>query len=121
MGDTMSEQRHTPGPWFVDPRGVDGSTNATIGIFDHDWAAQPMANGVNFIAMVAWQGPDARGAQAANAAFIVRACNAHDDLLEALWASAAAWRMMGASLRNNEYCLDKAEKAEAAIAKALPE
>lgn len=69
--------RHTPGPWKVANNGISGKKTATFRI----WRNDPLqADGENKgYACIA---PHVHGE--ANAAFIVRACNAHDDLLAAL-------------------------------------
>jgi hypothetical protein len=62
---------HTPGPWRYEKRG-DGS----VGI----WAQ----NDTKVIGMTAGWESEFEEPTEANAEFIVRACNSHDELLEAL-------------------------------------
>jgi hypothetical protein len=70
----VSEAQHTPGPWKV--FGV--RRNQYLAVIDSipDQDGKVIANCICHVAMT---NPDAQ----ANAEFIVRACNAHDDLLEA--------------------------------------
>lgn len=88
--------RHTPTPWQVGQAG-----NANIVHFDGD-DVRPVAH-----------------AEANNVAFIVRACNSHDELLEALSAvteSLADTRDV--ELGNDPDGWEAVKKGRAAIAKA---
>ena len=110
-------QKHTPGPWRVDPQpwmgGFDGSIPhylivGTIGgktqrtIADvGQWADRPNAE------------IDAR--------FIVRACNAHEELLAALEAISDAWSNKRPLSWQPDGHHQLLEQARAAIAKASPQ
>jgi len=67
----MTEQIHTPGPWKVAEEGHMGRGRG-VGIIDTDTGALVAEVGT---------GDDA---SAVTAAFIVKACNSHDALLDAL-------------------------------------
>jgi hypothetical protein len=70
----MTEIKHTPTPWFFLKNGPDYAISATksrIARFSDIFATQPHSEA---------QYEEAE----ANAEFIVRACNAHDDLVAAL-------------------------------------
>lgn len=69
--------KHTPTPWAVE------SDNSSPSIYViQDWEAQHIHPSWNCVANI-WS-VQKRQVQEANAAFIVQACNAHDDLVEAL-------------------------------------
>ena len=70
------EVKHTPGPWYYRKTKIDGITN-------YDVMAEDGEEDPWFIAMVMKSAnPDLSGKE--NAAFIVRACNSHYEMLEAL-------------------------------------
>ena len=101
---------HTPGPWkHIRQRATDDS---------HDVMA-PGETGAICVATCGHQGCD-NGVIAANARFIVRACNAHDELLEACMNAQGAYealKLLGAHthLPGYESCINKLNTA---IAKA---
>jgi hypothetical protein len=102
--------KHTPGPWRAFANGGDDTDPRKLiicakGGFDNDW---------HMIAQADYGFPN-DGDPEANAAFIVRACNAHDDMLAALKAfHAFATEAPGLGLQWRSIV----KKAEAAIAKA---
>ncbi len=73
----MSETKHTPGPWDVQNKGTLGCRSAR-----HEVVAGINRDGSKNLPTIVRM-PDLSEASYANAAFIVRACNAHDDLLAA--------------------------------------
>lgn len=91
--------KHTPVPWFSLSGGY---ISASVG---PDWYSKLVARTQSAIE------EDGR----ANAAFIVRACNAHDDLLEAC-KEAAEWLESGAN--GDAWALAPAKTLRAAIARA---
>jgi hypothetical protein len=90
----MSNTKHTPGPWIA----VNEAIRAEVKPRMHQTIAQTLL--VNYAD---------RGEHLANAAFIVTACNAHDDLLEALQAARPfimeAYRDHGHESANVVLCL----------------
>lgn len=99
---------HTPTPWHAN-----GTTVTTIGL-------RPLY----VLAQTGTVGGQCAGEEKATAAFIVRACNAHDDLVEAL---ELAVQYVGKGVAEGAYdgCIMPGEKAldaiEAALAKAKGE
>jgi hypothetical protein len=82
---------HTPGPWGI---------NITAG-------NRPLIDSGSYdIAVVSKQ--PGESAMHANAAFIVRACNAHDDLVAALEKIATGWHWIGECVRTAQAALAKA-------------
>ena len=69
----MAEQQHSPLPWRVDYRGICGGNSCGCGL------------GFRRIAVIkvtsAYPNAELEAENAANAAFIVRACNSHYELL----------------------------------------
>lgn len=66
----MTQQKHTPTPYFTDGKRIWKDCGAyKSAIADVHQSGTP---------------EDAKSIQESNAAFIVRACNAHDELVEAL-------------------------------------
>ena len=99
----MSETKHTPLPWKqsqMDPRHVD-----TLG---------------GRMCIDCSQSGASRYVDAANAAFIARACNVHDDLLAALKDAQQELCVVGCVRMNGDVLLhhDTCSASVAAIAKA---
>lgn len=72
----MNTATHTPTPWIVFDAsarypGIDGQNDTTVVVHGYDGEACGVRGSVHATAL-------------ANAAFIVRACNAHDELVAAL-------------------------------------
>jgi hypothetical protein len=111
----MSE--HTPGPWTVEDATVFGpicDRICTVDVGDDD--DEPTLTG---------QGEQPHGQGRANAAFIVLACNAHDDLLEALQTLIAHQGAFGAIINawsrdpgGREKAMALFDQCRAAVAKA---
>ncbi len=98
----MSETKHTPLPWAAQQG---GNCSRIWG-----YGTQPL----NYPVAVCERDPiDINGTHEANAEFIVRACNAHDDLLVACKAMVQAAQQRDPALGGVAATL-----AEAAIAKA---
>ena len=70
------ETRHTPTPWYTGKYSMQCGAAA-----DHIYSRQSREPSEGIARCYAWVG---RGEAEANASFIVRACNAHDELVEAL-------------------------------------
>ena len=103
-------QKHTPGPWKHIRGRLRPRFSTTINEIQ-DSQGNPIVN---------WQGFDdsnrPKGVHAANARFIVRACNAHEDLLAALerlmsleyhcdYAEEPAPEICPAAIKGNEHFL----------------
>ena len=78
---------HTPTPWVVEKNSVNAENGSVVSIAECGFSAPGQS----------WSGTDYSTSehQAANAEFIVRACNSHDDLMAALedmmaWARAVS-------------------------------
>jgi hypothetical protein len=97
----FAPKHHTPGPWAVDPE-------KPTEIVASDGAA---------IASTDFFGDGAATAVEANAAFIVRACNAHGDLVAALEFVRMTFADMETSKRKGYYT-ECPKIVAAAIAKA---
>ena len=99
--------KHTPGPWHV-------------GEVEEIDPEDSQENGINIMSAEGYYiagviGGFSDGVQEANAAFIVRACNAHDELVAALRAYVEN-DDIGARLRSQRFL-----NARAALAKARGE
>jgi hypothetical protein len=72
---------HTPTPWVVEKNSVNAENGSVVSIAECGLSAPGQS----------WSGTDysTREHQAANAEFIVRACNSHDQLVAALKAALA--------------------------------
>ncbi len=109
----MSEAKHTPGPWKaeqVDVLGNDPTRWAVLS--DGGWVVASIENGIP---------GESLETEAANAAYIVRACNAHEDLLAALEAMVDCQDEAGLlehDLDGHEESICALCMARAAIAKA---
>lgn len=93
---------HTPGPWTVREQG-DANSYALLTANGH-WLISFLQNGELMTAT-----------QRANAEFIVRACNAHDELLSALQEMLAT---VAGQYDSARHCR-AVDAARAAIAKAV--
>lgn len=74
----MSEATHTPTPWTIEPS--DGESQGEW----HYWAIKGERGNIATIGAASQRGPIDMESNQANAAFVVRAANAHDDLVHAL-------------------------------------
>lgn len=111
----MSEQKHTPTPWFLVGTQIYRRPKSDLYEFGGPVAGdKPMAS-----ASKGWYGEDADGFPAeANAAHIVKCVNCHDDLLEALKGLMADISGGEKSCGHEFTCVCAGDKARAAIAKA---
>jgi hypothetical protein len=107
---------HTPTPWSVDP-------DCFLDVRGHDGldVAIAITKEMNELVISAkTSGPATRAQAMANAAFIVKAVNAHDQLVEAL----ILIRKIGARAdETDEECAEKMamyEKVDAALAMVQP-
>lgn len=100
----MSEMKHTPEPWSVDKRPVDKRNKW--------WIRGPKTKAGFEPAVASIPNLGGYDERAANAEFIVRACNAHDDLL------AAMQEAIDLLTDNVDNALDADQILRAAIAKA---
>lgn len=109
----MSETKHTPGPWQARCN-VDGAPPHVVVVYKDDQGRRVTA----FVATCSSMTLD----NAANAEFIVRACNSHDDLLDVAKRKLADCRdslgCASGELMPGEYCSDECAALAAAIAKA---
>lgn len=98
----MSNAAHTPTPWEVDESGIQvDAANGSATSIAFCAGTRPGKN---------WSGTDyaTKRHQQANAAFIVRACNAHEQLVAAL-------RGLIKLVDENGLCMDECATYEAAI------
>jgi len=116
----METEKHTPTPWHVSTNpGGPGDQPAFPSVRD----ASGAKHGYDIVAMPCGNSETVT----ANAAFIVRACNAHDDLLACckwIHAIVGSSRDGGTSWQDLEHELDAtdwANKIEAALALAEKE
>ena len=104
----MSESKHTPLPWDVQNKGNLHGVNAR-----HE-VVEGVNNGEKNLPTIARM-PDLSERSYANAAFIVRCCNCHDELVGALKSVIQDMNIPGPPVN---LSMDTCLKIDAAIAKA---
>lgn len=105
----MAEREHTPGPWIIDPAYPSEVQTSDLNTICSVWHAHAAGETITVRGVLECSLEES----AANAAFIVRACNAHDDLVAALEAVAEA-RMPGEARRIARAALAEASPVEGA-------
>ncbi len=115
-GNRMSDTKHTELPWtrcVLELEGPEGKQSKTVAL-QHQIRALSLPLAVSHVAIVA---PNEQGE--ANAEFIVRACNAHDDLLAACEDAAfVLGKVLDKDIANWERSDGLHNRLRAAIAKA---
>lgn len=107
----MTAHTHTPWVFEPGPQGDPDVPDADFIIAQQDGLGEVVATVV---------GPCQSGTPEGNAEFIVRACNAHDQLLACLKEAVASWELADMDETDDSEAGEAMAEWKAAIAKAEP-